>query len=266
MTESRPGGQPRPFTSAELDGASGVDPSEFMAGTRVARDLEALAAATPVTSSADFTDRVMGAIAGEPAPAPARLARLALRRRSLGAFVASVRDAWRVTTSPRFPMAARAQAMALVLVVAALATGSGMATAGALGLLDDNGPKPTQPTERSAEPSVDASDDASTPDASEDPSESPDGSESAEPSESPDDESADPSGSEEPGESADDHGGGGANETSTPGSGDHETARPTRTPSPTASDHEEESDTPKPSQTPKPSETPHASGSGGDDG
>ncbi len=256
MTEMRPGGQPRPFTPAELDGASGLHADEVASDTPVARELERLAAGTTRAPSPGFADRVMQAVAAEPAPSPARLAGLALRRRSLGAFLLSLRDAWRVTTSAGFPVAARAQAMALVLVVAALATGSGMVTAGALGLLDGDHSSPSpsieQPAE-TAEPSADASDTA---EPSEDASTSPDA--SAEPSETAGDESAEPDASTEPSETPDDHGG--ASSGSTP--------RPTSTPSPSSSDHEDHtespSSTPRPSQTPRPSDTPHPTETPGD--
>ncbi len=257
MTEMRPGGQPRPFTPAELDGASGLHPDEIAGDTPIARDLERLAAGTTAAPTPGFADRVMEAVAAEPAPSPVRLAGLAVRRRSLGAFLASLRDAWRVTTHAGFPVAARAQAMALVLVVAALAAGSGMVTAGALGLLDGDHSSPSpsieQPAE-TAEPTTDASDTA---EPSEDASTSPDASESPEPSESAGDESAEPDASTEPHETAD--GNGGAGKTATP--------KPTATPTPTSSDHEDHSEspsTPKPSQTPRPSETPHPSETPGD--
>ena len=256
MTEQRPGGQPRPFTPAELDGASGLHADEVASDTPVARELERLAAGTTMAPSPGFADRVMQAVAAEPAPSPARLAGLALRRRSLGAFLLSLRDAWRVTTSAGFPVAARAQAMALVLVVAALATGSGMVTAGALGLLDDHSsPSPSieQPAEF-AEPSADASDTA---EPSEDASTSPDV--SADPSESAGDESAEPDASTEPHETSSDNG----------GSSSGATPKPNPTPSPSSSDHEDHTESPSstPSQTPRPSEpsdTPHPSETPGD--
>ncbi len=260
MTEMRPGGQPRPFTPAELDGASGLHADEVASNVPVARELERLAAGTTMAPSPGFADRVMQAVAAEPAPSPARLAGLALRRLSVSAFLLSLRDAWRVTTSAGFPVAARAQAMALVLVVAAMATGSGMVTAGALGLLDGDHSSPSpsieQPAE-SAEPSADASDTA---EPSEDASTSPDA--SPDPSESAGDESAEPDASTEPSETPDDHSGSGS------GSDSGSTPKPTSTPSPSSSDHEDHTEspsaTPRPSQTPGPSETPRPSESPGD--
>ena len=104
-----------------MAGVSGVPPDELMADVRLARDLESVAARGSVRPSADFADRVMAAVALEPAAAPVRAAGSALRRGAFVAFIASLRDAWRVTVSPSFPMAMRAQAMALVLVVAGIA-------------------------------------------------------------------------------------------------------------------------------------------------
>ena len=252
MTDMRPGGRPVPFTSAELDGAQGVAPDELAADARIARELESLAGLTPVKASGEFADRVMAAVAAEPVPAPARLARLALRRGALGAFLVSLRDAWRVTTSPGFPMAVRAQAMALVLIVAGVAAGSGMATAGALGLLDGDNLGPSPSVEQPSS-SVDASQEpAVSPDGSPDGSMSPGPSESLEPSESPGEESAEPVETQ-------DSGGSGGGDASTPKPTDDHTAQPTRTPSPTSTPHDE-SQTPAPGDTPKPTETPHSDG------
>lgn len=238
MTDLRPGNQPHPFGPDELDGVSGVKPDELMAEMRLARDLEVVAARGSVRPSADFTDRVMAAVALEPAAAPVRAAGTALRHGAFVAFVASLRDAWRVTVSPSFPMAMRAQAMALVLVVAGLAAGSGALTAGALGLLDGDRATPTPPVETPA-PSI-----GPTPEPTIAP-QSPEPSPSDSPSPSIENASGEPSESPEPSESADDHASGGSSPKPSP----------TRTPSPTEtpsddSDHSEEPRTPKPSETP----------------
>ena len=214
MTESRPGGPARPFGADELDGVSGLRPDELLAESRVARQLEATAARGTVRPSPDFADRVMAAVAKEPAAAPVRAARIALRHGAFWAFLASLRDAWRVTVSPSFPMAMRAQALALVLVVAAVATGTGVAAAGAIGLLDGNRTSPSPaPTLETPGPSVRAT---------EPPSESPT---PAEPSTSPGPspttgESAEPTDSADPSE---------ATETDEPA----DAASPTKRPSPT---------------------------------
>jgi hypothetical protein len=107
----------------------------------MARELEAMAAATPPALPAGFADRVMAAVAREPLPQPTRAFGTALATRSLGAALAAIGDAWRVATGGRAPIAVRAQALALVLVVVAgsLAVAGG-ATVGAIDLL-----KATQP-------------------------------------------------------------------------------------------------------------------------
>ena len=243
---------PRPFTSAELDGAEGVPADELASNTRVARELEGLASRTPIASTPALADRVMAAVAGEPAPAPARLAGRALRRRSLGGFLVALRDAWRVTVSPGFPMAVRAQAIALVLVVLGAATGSGMVTAGALGLFDQQPPSPGPSITVPPSPEVTSA----TPEGST----SPQPSESAEPSESPG-ESPEPSDTAEP---SSDGGSGGSSGTVQP-TDDHHTAEPTRTPSPTSTPPED-SHTPSPTSTPDGGETPTPSPTPGSDG
>lgn len=128
---------PRPFGPDELSGVPGLRPDELAAETRLARDLEAVAARDGITPSAGFADRVMGAIASEPLPSPAVAAGRALRHAALAGFLVSVRDAVRVAFSGGFPAAVRVQAFALVLLVVGLTGGSGYAAAGALGLLGD---------------------------------------------------------------------------------------------------------------------------------
>lgn len=251
MTDHRPGGQPRPFGSEELEGVAGIRPDELAAESRLARELEGVAARGTARPSPDFADRVMAAVAKEPVAAPARAAGVAIRHGAVGAFLASLRDAWRVTISPSFPMAMRAQAMAMVLLVAGLAAGSGVVTAGALGLLDAR-PNPS-PSVEAPSPSFES------PELSSDPA---DASESLEPSESPEPstsievESEEPSDSAEPAETAeptdtpDDHGGSSGGGGSSSGSGGA-----SRTPSPTAT----------PEATPSPTETDESGPGGGED-
>jgi hypothetical protein len=149
MTGPQPGGAGR-FGPEELDDVAGIRPDELAAETRLARDLESVAARGTVGLTAGFADRVMAAVAAEPVPAPMRAAGAALRRGALVGVLASVRDAWRVTFSGGFPVAVRAQALALVLVVAGLAGGTGLAAAGAAGLFEGNhatpGPSLVAPT------------------------------------------------------------------------------------------------------------------------
>jgi hypothetical protein len=196
-------GVPGRFAPSELDGAAGLRTEDIAGDLGAARELEDLAARSVATPVVGFADRVMDAIAAEPSPVPARVAGRAIRRGALGAFLVAVRDAWRVSTGPGFPMAVRAQALALVLVVAGVAAGSAAATAGALGLFDASPPRPApsieQPSlvgprpEGSAEPTES------------EPIETPEASESEEPSETTEVESQEAA-TEHP-EGTDDHGG-----------------------------------------------------------
>ena len=114
-----------------------------------------------IRPSAGFADRVMAAIADEPAPQPAVMLGLALRRRRLGAALAAIGDSWRVAFGGPRPFAVRAQALALVLVVAVGVVGTGgAAVVGASRLLGlDATPQPSvQPAPVvSPSPSIDAS-------------------------------------------------------------------------------------------------------------
>jgi hypothetical protein len=149
MTGPQTGGAGR-FGPEELDDVAGIRPDELAAETRLARDLESVAARGTVGQTVGFADRVMAAVAAEPVPAPMRAARVALRRGAFIGFLVSVRDAWRVTFSGGFPVAVRAQALALVLVVTGIAAGTGLAAAGAAGLFEGNhaspGPSLVAPT------------------------------------------------------------------------------------------------------------------------
>ena len=230
MTENRPGGQPRPFGADELDGVSGLRPDELAAETRLARELEGAAARVSVRPSPDFTDRVMAAVALEPAAAPVVAARVALRHGALGAFLFSIRDAWRVTLSPAFPLAMRAQAMAMVLLVAGLVAGTGVVAAGAFGLLDGDRSSPSVETREPSVPVTKA------------PTEEPTGSPKPTRTVRPD---ATVSPTKKPSASP--------------------TPPPTSMPSPTETpsddnEHSARPETPNPSRTPRPSETPHSGG------
>lgn len=134
---------PRPFGPSELDGAEGATPDDVVAESRIARDLEGLAAQGASPVPAGFVDGVMAAVDAEPLAAPAHAARTALRRGAIGAFLASFSDALRVIARPGFPALVRAQALALVVVVGAFAAGTGVAAAGAVGLIRDDGGRPS---------------------------------------------------------------------------------------------------------------------------
>ena len=228
---------PQRFGPDELSGVAGLRPDELAAETRLARDLEAIAARDGIGAPADFTDRVMGAIAAEPVPAPAIAAGHALRHGALATFLVSVRDAFRVTASGGFPVAVRAQAFALVLLVAGVTAGSGYAAAGALGLLGDR-PSPS--------PSVEA---PSGPPQTPEPTDTPQATfEAPSPSPSP---SAEPSGSPE------------ATETAEPEDTDEpqETPEPARTPKATDDSSGSgggDDKTDEPDETDDPDETPES--------
>lgn len=136
---------PRGFGPDDLPPASEVAAPEIATSLGVGRQLDAFAAADRIEPRADFTARVMTAIAAEPAPQPAAVAGDALRRGRPLALVAALGDAWRVTFSGGRPVAMRAQALAFVLV-AAIAIGSigGLIGVGASGLFNrsDSGPTP----------------------------------------------------------------------------------------------------------------------------
>jgi hypothetical protein len=153
MTGDRPNGRPRPFGADELHGVTGIRPEELAAETRVARDLEGVSARGGMRPSAGFTDRVMGAVAAEPVPAPVIAAGSALRHGAALGFLASIRDSFRVAFGRGFPVVVRAQALALVLVVTGVVAGSGLATAGAIGLLDDRGSPSPVPSVAAPSPS-----------------------------------------------------------------------------------------------------------------
>jgi hypothetical protein len=227
----------RPFRPEDLaDGDDAPSTADLAGALATARELEALAA-FDVNPSDGFKDRVMGAIAAEPLPAPVRAVGAAARGRRLAALVGSFGDAWRVAWSGGRPFAVRAQALALVLVVVvALGSAGSLALVGGWNALSPlrspdmtpaaspeltplPTPTPSPSPSESAEPSAE-------------PSESPGSSDSAEPTETP--------------AGATEGGGAAATPRTTPGA----TVRPTASPTPTS----EGSHTPEPSQTPEPTD------------
>ena len=220
----------------------GATDAELADALLIARELESLGAGDAVRPSVGFDDRVMAAIALEPAP------RLVVRRASagrggpVGAFLVALGEAWRVASTGGRPTAIRAQALAFVLL--ALLAGGALTTVTAIGvgaLLQGNGqatpslrPAPTvgPTTSETAEPSV-----SPVPSDSAGPSESPEATETA----------------EAPGATATPK----AGETPKPAG----TLRPTRTPRPTETPHAE--DTQKPGETPRPTGTDDHGGGGG---
>ena len=251
--------RPGSYRPDEVGGADApIRDSELAEAYAAARLLERAMPTDPVTRSGDFSDRVMAAVAGEPAPQPAGFLGALLTHPGPASFIASVRSAWATAAGAAGrPVQVRATAMAYVLAVflaAVSLTGvAAFGTAGAIGGLLGQ--------DRSSDPSG-----LVTP-----PSSSPSPSDDVGPLES-----AEPSDSAEPSESTEPSGSSGPEDSLKPG----ETLRPSssRTPvvsaSPQASDDHGESpspsssddssassgspsDTPRPSDTPKPSETPH---------
>ena len=157
MTGHRPWGSPAgPFGSEELHDVPDLTPEDEALDLEIGRALERLAARDESFPPAAFSDRVMRAVSAEPRPAPAVAAAAAVRRRSLSATLASLRDAFRVSFGGARPFAARAQAFALVLLVVVALGGTTVGAASALGLLSGPAPSPSVPTVPSPSPSIDA--------------------------------------------------------------------------------------------------------------
>jgi hypothetical protein len=242
---------PGSFRPSELDGSEQRAGDADLAGAyAIARELEASLPSESIGPSADFTDRVMAAVALEPAPRAAGFLAALRARPGLAGLATSVRAAWAVVGGgPGRPMRARGFALAYVLAVLVIGTSlTGVAAygaAGALGLFDADA-SPTPSVQETVAPSTTPAPSASpsptvTPSPS--PTESVEPTKSVEPSES-----VEPSGSSEP-EESDDHGG------DSPGASDDGASSP----EPSLDDESaaEPSDTPRPSDTPKPSQTPN---------
>jgi hypothetical protein len=228
-------GPTRRFDPSELvtPGEPGPPAAEQADAMLLARDLEGLAANDLIRPTDGFEDRVMAAIAAEPAPKLVVRPASAVRGGRLGAFLIAVRESWGVASTGGRPTAVRAQALAFVLlVVLAVGTMTTVAAVGVGSFLSNRGLGPTDATPSNLPVATE------TPESSEGPerSGSPEASESAEPSET-----------AEPGETPE------ASEAAEPGETQKagETPRATRTPRPTR--------TPKPNETAEPSETPEAS-------
>jgi hypothetical protein len=228
-TSGRPGdAQP---SDAELAEALGV-----------ARDLEALSVSEGIRPTDGFEDRVMAAIAAEPAPRLVARPPATVRGGRVGAFFVAIRDAWGVATSSGRPLAVRGQALAFVLLVVVATGALTTATAVTVGgfLQRSDGPAPSvepapseAPTPLPSTPAV-----SPTPSRSPDPTATPEATETVEPSETPE-----------------------ADETDEPG----ETPRTTRTASPTGMPDDDDDETPEPDDTPEPTETDDSSSDGEDD-
>lgn len=121
-------GPGRRFDPSELLGGPGPEPTsvELADALAAARALEAHASGDRVRPTAGFEDRVMAAIATEPAPrfvVGAAFTGRGGRGGRPAVFLAAVRDAWAIATSGGRPLAVRTQALGFVLFVA-IAAGS----------------------------------------------------------------------------------------------------------------------------------------------
>ena len=135
-------GPHRRFDPAELRSPGEPDPSaaESADALAAARELEALALDTSIRPSDGFEDRVMAAIASEPAPRLVVMPPASVRGGRLGAFLMAVRQSWAIATTGGRPMAVRAQALAFVLLVILAAGALTSVTAVTVGaLLGPNG-------------------------------------------------------------------------------------------------------------------------------
>jgi hypothetical protein len=219
----------RRFDPSELvaPGEPALPVAEQADALLAARDLETLAANDLIRPTEGFEDRVMAAIATEPAPRLVVRPASAVRGGRLGAFLIAVRESWGVASTGGRPLAVRAQALAfVVLVVVAAGSMTTVAAVGVGSLLANRGPAATD-----APPSIQPA-----PTETAEPSETPEATETAEPSETPE-----------------------ATETAEPG----ETPRATRTPRPTKTP--EATETPEPGETEEPSDD-HGGGGGGGSG
>ena len=228
--ELRIPGEPEPTLAEQADTLS------------TARDLESLALGSGVRPTDGFEDRVMAAIAAEPAPRLVVVPASTVRGGVIGAFLLTVRQSWAIAMGGGRPMGVRVQALAFVLLVVLAAgalTGVTALTVGALigphgsTVGPDRSSLPTAPVAPVVSPSAPASSD-----------------------------SPEPSGSPEPAVTT--------QPTATTETPDPtETARSTGTPKPAETPRATR--TPRPTQTPRPTETPngtddHGGGGGGSDG
>lgn len=245
----------RRFDPSEIhpDGGDSPSTADLAQAMVAARELEAFAARDGASPTVGFEDRVMAVIATEPVPRLLVRPGRAVRGGLVIAFLASVRDAWRLASGGGRPIAVRAQAFAFVLLVV-LATGS-LTTVFAVGaasfIFSGPGPSPRVLTPSvspaplaSPSPSALPSPSASPSPTSSDPL-GPEG--SAEPGMT-----AEPTDTHEPGDMAeptDDHGSGATPTAKTP--------KPTRTPRAT--------ETPEPTETDDDGGDDHGGGGGGGD-
>jgi hypothetical protein len=254
-------GPDRRFDAYELMGGEGPEPTaaELAEALLAARSLEAHASADLVQPSSGFEDRVMAAIATEPAPRAIIVAGSAVRGGRPAAFIMTLRNAWAIATRGGQPIAVRAQAFGLVLlVVVAAGSLTGVAAVGVGGLLSSQqtpSPSITAPTS-SPSPVAPSASPSPAPSSSPSASPSPSSNSSAGPSPSPTTEatsSPSATGGTTPAPSRSPS----ATSTTRPSA----TPRATNSPGPTATD--DSSETPNSTETNNPSETPDSTDDSG---
>lgn len=236
---------PRSFRPEEIgDADTTIRDGELAAAYAAARLLEQAMPIDHMRLSSDFSDRVMAAVAFEPAPRAAGFLAGVMARPGPRSLLASVREAWTtVAGASGRPFGVRAAALAYVLVVligAASVTGAvAVGTVGALNFLSgDQSPVASQSV-ASPSPSPDQTDAIQ-------PSGPPEPSESAGPSESPGVEA-----SSGPGETPTTQPSNRSGPTPSPNGSDDQ---PSTSPS-SSDDHG--GDSGSPTDSPRPSETPH---------
>ena len=240
-------GPGRRFNPSELVGGADGNPTEaeLADAFAAARAIEAHTLSDHVRPTEGFEDRVMAAIATEPAPRIVIRPRTAARGGVAGGILAAVRDAWGILTGSGRPLAVRAQALGLLLLVGVVVTSlGGVAAAGVGALLSpDATPVPSVQVVPTATPSpLEPS-----PSVGPSPSPSPSPSATASPTAT-----SEPTDTAEPTETAE------SEETESPGA--TETSEAAETPEATetskADDTPEPAETLKPRETLKPGETP----------
>jgi hypothetical protein len=240
-------------SEVRVPGETDATQAELASLLAAARDLEALAASDGIRPTDGFEDRVMGAIATQPAPRVAVRSGSAVRGGPPAAFLLAVREAWGVALTGGRPMAMRAQALAfvlLVLVAVGSLAGAGAVTVGGL-LSQHESPAPSVAPDQTISPTPSATP-APTPTMTDGPTSSTEATETPGPGET-----GVPGGTSDPG---------GPGETGRPG----ETARPTATPkagqTPRPTQTPRATETPRPTDTPDPGDTPEPSDDHGGDG
>lgn len=243
----------RRFDPSEVRPDTGAGPSdtELAQAMLAARELESLSARDAAGPTVGFEDRVMVAIASEAAPRLIVRPGHSVRGGLPAAFLASVRDAWRIAVGGGRPLVIRAQAVAFVLLVTlAFGSISVFAAVGASNLLAGPSLSPNTPA-----PTV-SPDPASSP--------SPTGLKSPSPTPPPAAvETMPPGVSVEPGTTAEPTDA--AEPTETGGTGAHDTAKPTKTPRPTETAEPNETNEPGETDEPKESDDGGGHGAGGGD-